>query len=301
VGAPGGAAVTSAAATTPLARRRPPAHVRRKRFLLGVARHSVLIAFALAFLAPFVFIVLTSLMTTNQALSADLWPHPFRLQNFADVFSKAPLARWTFNTMVYSCLATIGVLVSSVPVAYALARLRWRGRNAAFLIVLVALMLPPQVTVVPLYVMWAKLHLVGTLWPLIVPNWFGDAFTIFLLRQFFLTIPEEYLDAARVDGCGELRILFTVVTRLAKPALAAVALFSFLYTFNDFFLPLLYVGENSHNWVLSIGLAQFRSLHQVQWNLTMAATLLVMSPVIILFFLAQRVFVEGITLTGVKG
>jgi multiple sugar transport system permease protein len=169
------------------------------------------------------------------------------------------------------------------------------------MVVLVALMLPPQVSVVPLYVMWAKLHLVGTLWPLIVPNWFGDAFSIFLLRQFFLTIPEEYLDAARVDGCGELRILLTVVTRLAKPAIAAVALFSFLYTFNDFFLPLLYVGENPDNWVLSIGLAQFRSLHQVQWNLTMAATLLVMAPVIILFFVAPRAFVEGVTLTGVKG
>ena len=284
-----------------IARRRLPAPVRRKRLLLAVANHSILIAAALAFLAPFVFIVLTSLMTTDQALSASLWPHPFRLQNFADVFSKAPLARWTFNTMVYSCLGTLGVLISSVPVAYALARIRWRGREAAFMVVLVALMLPPQVSVVPLYVMWAKLHLVGTLWPLITPNWFGDAFSIFLLRQFFLTIPEEYLDAARVDGCGELRILFTVVTRLAKPAIAAVALFSFLYTFNDFFLPLLYVGENPHNWVLSIGLAQFRSLHQVQWNLTMAATLLVMAPVIVLFFLAQRAFVEGVTLTGVKG
>jgi multiple sugar transport system permease protein len=284
-----------------LARRRPPAHVRRRRLLVAVANHSILIAAALAFVAPFVFIVLTSLMTTDQALSANLWPHPFRLQNFADVFSKAPLARWTFNTLVYSCLGTLGVLVSSIPVAYALARIRWRGRDAAFVVVLVALMLPPQVSVVPLYVMWAKLHLVGTLWPLITPNWFGDAFSIFLLRQFFLTIPEEYLDAARVDGCGELRILFTVVTRLAKPAIAAVALFSFLYTFNDFFLPLLYVGENSHNWVLSIGLAQFRSLHQVQWNLTMAATLLVMAPVIVLFFLAQRAFVEGVTLTGVKG
>ena len=141
----------------------------------------------------------------------------------------------------------------------------------------------------------------GTLWPLIIPNWLGDAFSIFLLRQFFLTIPEEYLDAARVDGCGELRILSTVVLRLAKPAIAAVALFSFLYTFNDFFLPLLYTGENAHNWVLSIGLSQFRSLHQVQWNLTMAATLLVMAPVIILFFLAQKAFVEGVTLTGVKG
>jgi multiple sugar transport system permease protein len=162
-------------------------------------------------------------------------------------------------------------------------------------------MLPPQVTVVPLYVMWAKLELVGTLWPLILPNWFGDAFAIFLLRQFFLTIPQEYVDAARVDGCGELRILATVVVRLAKPAIAAVALFSILYTWNDFFLPLLYVGENPDNWVTSIGLSQFRSLHQVQWNLTMAATLLVMLPVIALFFLAQRAFVEGVTLTGVKG
>ncbi|HEX4680916.1 MAG TPA: carbohydrate ABC transporter permease [Gaiellaceae bacterium] len=292
---------TAAPVSASLPRRRPPVAVRRKRFLIAVANNSLLIAGAIAFLAPFGFIVLTSLMSTNQALSANLWPHPFRLQNFVDVFTKAPLWRWTLNTMLYSCLSTIGVVVSSVPVAYALARLRWKGRDAAFLVVLIALMLPPQVSVVPLYVMWAKLHLVGTLWPLIIPNWLGDAFTIFLLRQFFLTIPEDYLDAARVDGCGELRILFTVVTRLAKPAIAAVALFSFLYTFNDFFLPLLYVGENPQNWVLSIGLAQFRSLHQVQWNLTMAATLLVMAPVIILFFLAQRAFVEGVTLTGVKG
>jgi len=266
-----------------------------------VATHSLLIAAAIAFLLPFLFILLTALMTNEQALSTHIWPHPFRLRNFVDVFTKAPLWRWTLNTLVYSTLATIGVVVSSIPVAYALSRIRWRGREFAFIVVLVALMLPPQVSVVPLYVMWAKLHLVGTLWPLIIPNWFGDAFSIFLLRQFFLTIPEEYLDAARVDGCGELRILVTVVTRLAKPAIAAVALFSFLYTFNDFFLPLLYVGENSHNWVLSIGLAQFRSYHQVQWNLTMAATLLVMAPVIVIFFLAQRAFVEGVTLTGVKG
>ena len=293
--------MTATTASVPLVRRKPPAAVRRKQFLFAVANHSLLIATALMFLAPFLFIVLTSLMTNNQALSSQLWPHPFRFQNFADVFHQAPLLRWTLNTMIYSVLGTIGVLVSSVPVAYALARIRWRGREVAFMIVLIALMLPPQVSVVPLYVMWAKLHLVGTLWPLIVPNWLGDAFSIFLLRQFFLTIPEEYLDAARVDGCGELRILFTVVTRLAKPALAAVALFSFLYTFNDFFLPLLYVGENPHHWVLSIGLSQFRSLHQVQWNLTMAATLLVMAPVIVLFFLAQRAFVEGVTLTGVKG
>ncbi len=290
-----------AEAPAPFVRRRLPGRIRRRRLLVTVANHSALIAASIAFLAPFIFITLTALMTNNQALSARMWPHPFAWHNFVDVFTKAPFWRWTLNTMQYSVLATLGVLVSSVPVAYALARLRWRGRNLAFLVVLVALMLPPQVTVVPLYVMWAKVHLVGTLWPVIIPNWFGDAFSIFLLRQFFLTIPEEYLDAARVDGCGELRILYTVVMRLAKPAIAAVALFSFLYTFNDFFLPLLYTSENAHNWVLSIGLSEFRSLHQVQWNLTMAATLLVMAPVIVLFFLAQKAFVEGVTLTGVKG
>jgi multiple sugar transport system permease protein len=292
------------AASVPVAtaaRRRPPAAVRRKRFLLAVANHSLLIVVAVLFLLPFVFMTLTALMTNEQALSPDLWPDPFRWSNFVDVFSKAPFWRWTLNTIIYSGLATLGLLISSIPVAYALARLRWRGRNVVFLITLIALMLPPQVSVVPLYVMWAKLNLVGTLWPLILPSWFGDAFSIFLLRQFFLTIPEEYLDAARVDGCGELRILTTVVLRLAKPAIAAVALFSILYTFNDFFLPLLYVGENPHKWVLQIGLSNFRSLHQVQWNLTMAATLLAMAPVIMLFFLAQKAFVEGVTLTGVKG
>jgi multiple sugar transport system permease protein len=268
---------------------------------VAVADHSLLIAVAIMFLAPFGFIALTSLMTNEQALSSHLWPSPFRWHNYIDVFRQAPIWRWAINTFMYSVLATLGVLCSSIPVAYALSRLRWRGRNLAFATVLIALMLPPVVSVVPLYVMWAKLHLVGNLGPLIIPNWFGDAFSIFLLRQFFLTIPEEYLDAARVDGCGELRILLTVVLRLAKPAIAAVALFSFLYTFNDFFLPLLYLRENPSHWVLQIGLSEFRSLHQVQWNLTMAATLLVMMPVIILFFVAQKAFVEGVTLTGVKG
>jgi len=289
------------AVAAPVVRRSLPREVRRRRFLVAVAEHSLLIAAAVAFIAPVVFVLLTALMTDHQALSARLWPQPFQWDNFVDVFHKSPLWRWTLNSFMYSSLATLGLLLSSIPVAYAFARLRWRGRDTAFLVVLIALMLPPQVTVVPLYVMWAKLHLVGTLWPLIIPNFLGDAFAIFLLRQFFMTIPEEYIDAARVDGCGELRILTTVVCRLAKPAIAAVALFSLLYTWNDFFLPLLYVGENPDNWTAPIGLSQFRNLHQVQWPLTMAATLLVMSPVIALFFLAQRAFVEGVTLTGVKG
>jgi multiple sugar transport system permease protein len=293
-------AVPVAAPPAVPARRQTPRSVRRRRLLLAVADNSLRIAAALIFLTPFVFIGLTSLMTNDQALSTNLWPHPFRWSNYTRVFDEAPILRYALNTMIYACLATLFMLLSSVPVAYALSRLRWKGRDAVFLLVLVAMMLPPQVTIVPMYVMWAKLGLVGSLSPLIIPNLFGDAFSIFLLRQFFLTIPESYLDSARVDGCGELRILVSVVVRLAKPAIAAVALFMFLFTFSDFFGPLLYAGDDQSHWTLSIGLAQFRTLHQVQWNLTMAATVIVMAPVIVLFFLAQKVFVEGVTLTGVK-
>jgi multiple sugar transport system permease protein len=266
-----------------------------------VARHSITIALVLAFITPFVFIILTALMTDAQALSPKLWPSPFRWSNFHDVFANTQLLRYAGNTMLYATLSTVGVLLSSVPVAYALARLRWRGRNLALIIVLAAMMLPSQVTVVPQYVMFAKLHWVGHLAPLIVPNFFGDAFSIFLLRQFFLTIPEEYADSARCDGAGEWRILLKIVVPLARPAIAAVGLFSFLYAWNDFFGPLLYVGEARGNWTLSVALANFRSLYHVQWNLTMAATLLFMLPVVLLFFAAQKAFVEGVTLTGVKG
>jgi multiple sugar transport system permease protein len=292
-------AVPVAAPSAP-ARREVPSSVRRKRFLVAVADHSLLIATAIAFVFPILFMLLTALMTNDQALSTKLWPEPFQWSNFSAVFDKAPMLRYGLNTLIYSGLATLFMLISSVPVAYALSRLRWKGRDAVFLLVLVAMMLPPQVTIVPLYVMWSKLNLVGTLWPLILPNLFGDAFSIFLLRQFFLTIPESYLDAARVDGCGEFRILVSVVCRLAKPALAAVALFMFLFTFSDFFGPLLYAGDDEAHWTLSVGLAQFRTLHQVQWNLTMAATIIVLAPVVVLFFLAQKAFVEGVTLTGVK-
>jgi multiple sugar transport system permease protein len=288
------------AAPAPVVRRELPRAVRRRRTLVAIADHSLLIVAALIFAAPFVFMALTSLMTTDQALSPKLWPDPFQWGNYVDVFDQAPMFRYALNTMIYSTLATLGMLVSSIPVAYALALLRWRGRNVAFVLVLVAMMLPPQVTIVPLYVLWAKLGLVGSLAPLIIPNWFGDAFSIFLLRQFFMTIPQPYLDSARVDGLGEFRILLRVVVRLAKPAIAATALFMFLLTFADFFGPLLYAGDEEANWTLSVGLAQFRTLHAVQWNLTLAATVMVMAPVIVLFFFAQKAFVEGVTLTGVK-
>jgi multiple sugar transport system permease protein len=295
------ATVAPAYPSAPARRREVPRSVRRRRRLVAIADHSVLIVLAIMFLAPFVFMLLTAVMTDHQALSDDLVPHPVQLSNFTEVFDKAPMLRYTANTFLYAALATVGMLLSSVPVAYALACLRWRGRNVVFVLVLLAMMLPPQVTVIPVYILFSKLNLIGSIWPLVIPNFFGDAFSIFLLRQFFLTIPPEYADAARVDGAGEFRIMASVITRLAKPALAAVALFEFLYCWNDFFGPLLYTGEDKAHWTLSVGLAQFRTLYQVQWNLTMAATLLFMAPVILLFFAAQKAFVEGVTLTGVKG
>ncbi|GAA3114005.1 carbohydrate ABC transporter permease [Planomonospora alba] len=292
-----------AAPGTPAApvRRPGPRGVRGRRALYWVATHALALAIAVMFLAPLVFIALTALMTDQQALTSDLWPRSWNWGNFAEVFARSDLLRWIGNTMLYAGLGTAFMLLSSVPVAYALARFRFPGRRTAFLAVITTMMLPPQVVAVPVYLVWARADLTGTLWPLVLPMLLGDAFSIFLLRQFLLTIPREYTEAARVDGCSDLATLLRIILPMARPAIAAVALFQFFYCWNDYYGPLLYASTEVENWTLSIGLASFKALHSVQWNLTMAATLLVMAPVIIVFFLAQKVFIEGVTLTGVKG
>jgi multiple sugar transport system permease protein len=282
--------------------RRPlPSEVRRHRFLNTVASHAVLIAFAAMFFLPLVFVLLTSVMTDHQALTPDLIPRQWVWGNYPDVFSAIPFFRYTLNTMLVAFLSTAGVVLSCIPVAYALSRMRWRGRQVAFVVILATLMLPYQVTVLPLYIVFVRFGWIPSLKPLIIPSFFGDAFSIFLLRQFFMTIPEELSDAARIDGASEWQIMTRVIVPLAKAAIAAVALFNFLYAWNDFFGPLLFVGEDSSSWTLAIGLSEFKALHHVQWNLTMAASVLFMMPVIILFFLAQRAFIEGVTVSGVKG
>ena len=282
--------------------RQKPRPVRRRSFLLTVAKHSLAIFFVVMFLTPFVFVVLTALMTPQQALTSHLWPHPFVWSNFKRVFELEPFWQYTYNTVLYAVLATIGVVVSSVPVAYALARMRWKGRQGVFLLILATMMLPAQVTIVPLYVLFTTLHWVGSLKPLIVPTFFGDAFSIFLLRQFFMTIPQELIDAAKVDGGNEFQIMWHVVVKLAKPAIMAVGLFQFLFAWNDFFGPLVYAGSHANVYTLSVGLSQFTTNHRgVLWNVQMAASLMFMLPVIVLFILAQKAFIEGVTLTGVKG
>jgi multiple sugar transport system permease protein len=284
------------------ARRRVPPAIRRRRMLMAVANHSLAIALSIMFLVPFAFIVSTALMTNQQMGSVSIWPSPFRWSNFTDLFDFFPFWRYAWNSLLYAGLGTVGVVLSGIPVAYALSRLRWRGRQVGFILVLSTLMIPAQVTIVPLYIIFVRLGWIGSLKPLIVPLFFGDAFTIFLLRQFFMTIPEELSDAARVDGASELQILLRVIVPLAKPAIAAVALFQFLYCWNDFFSPLLYAGNNPQAWTLAISLQQLTQLSRgILANLQMAASILFTLPVLIIFFFAQKVFVEGVTLTGVKG
>ena len=282
--------------------RRRTAEARRKAFLSTVANHAVAIAFTAAFLLPLFFVVMTSLMSQQQALTHDLIPHPFQWRNYIDIFKEEPILRYGWNTVVYAGLATIGVIVSSVPVAYALSVIKWRGQRAVFLLVISTMMLPSQVTIVPLFLFFRNLGWVGSLKPLIVPAFLGDAFSIFLLRQFFLTIPGELVDAARVDGANQLQILWHVVVKVSKPAIAAVGLFQFLFCWNDFFGPLIYSSNSDNIWTLSVGLQHFTTVHRgVLWNLQMAASVVFMLPVIILFLIAQKAFIEGVTLTGVKG
>jgi multiple sugar transport system permease protein len=272
----------------------------RRPGLTWIAEHALLIALAVMFLMPVVFVLLTSFMSGGQTLTATIWPDPWTFRGYVEAITQAPLPLWFRNSFTYAVLTTIFMLVSSVPAAYALSSIKFRGANLLFLIIIVAMLLPPQVTLVPLYVMWSHLGITGTLWPLILPNLLGDAFSIFLMRQFFLTIPSAYKDAARIDGCGEWGVLTRVVVPMAKPGIAAAAIFMFFHAWNDYFGPLVYASESPDQWPAAYGVATFHGLHATDWGTTMAVTVLMTVPVVVVFFFAQRTFVEGITLTGVK-
>jgi multiple sugar transport system permease protein len=275
---------------------------RSRAILVVVAEHAVAIALALAFLFPFLIVVFTSLMSQRQASAGDLLPNSIELHNFVDVFREMAFARDLWNTVLYAVLSSIGVLLSSIPVAYALSHLHFRARHAVFIVVLATMMIPDQITSLPLYVLYSRLHWVGTLKPLILPGFFIDAYSIFLLRQFFMTVPHEITEAARIDGASEWQTLTRVMLPMVKPALAAVALFQFLFAWNDFYNPLLYTGNNAKGQTLAVAISQLGSSgHIASYQLEMAAALMFLLPVLIIFFFAQKVFVEGINLTGVKG
>jgi len=273
-----------------------------RRILTAIAQHAVGIVLCIVVLVPFVVVVMTAFMTQAQSGVGTLWPSPWVFTNFRDAIAAFPFFPNLINTVIYSVVGSLGIMISSTFSAYGLSRLKWRFREWVFIAVLAAMMIPPQVTTLPLYVLYARLGMLGTLWPLILPNLFCDAYSIFLLRQFFLTIPTEMTEAARLDGAGELSILFRVIVPLAKPGIAAIGLFSFMYNWNDYYGPLVYSGSKAANDTLSVGLSMMAmNSHQQAYQLQMAASLLFMVPVLVIFFLAQRVFVEGISITGVKG
>jgi len=273
-----------------------------RKILMGVANHAIAIALSIAMLFPFFIILVNAFMTQQQAGTGALWPSPWVWDNFSKSIASFPFWANLKNTVIYSVVASLGVMVSSTFTAYALARLNWRFKEWVFIAVLVAMMIPPQVTTLPLYVVYAKLHLLGTLWPLILPNLFLDAYSVFLLRQFFMTIPTEMTEAARLDGAGELGVLFRVIVPMARPGIVAIGLFQFMYAWNDFYTPLVYGGQQGNVNTLSVGLSLMAiNQHQQASNYQMAASLLFMLPPLIIFFLAQKVFVEGISITGVKG
>lgn len=267
-----------------------------------VAGHAVLVLLSLVALMPFVWMLGTSLKTDPEVFAASLKFLPTNPQwgNYPKALAYIPFARYALNTLFVALATSAAVVVSSSLVAYSFARLSWPGRNVVFVILLSTLMLPHQVTMLPVFVIFKKLGWIGSFRPMIVPGMFGSAFFIFLLRQFFMTVPKELSDAARIDGANDLGIWRMIMLPLSRPALTTVALFTFMGAWNDFLGPLMYLNDDSM-YTLSLGLQQFITQHGAQWNYLMAASVVMTTPIIILWFLGQKTFVQGVTLTGVKG
>jgi len=247
----------------------------------------------------------TSLKIEKQTQMIDSWaqvflPNPIRWKNYPDALEYVNLISCFKNSIHVTILTIIGTIVSCTLVAYSFARLRWPGRNALFMILISTMMLPSQVTMVPVFLIYAKIGWVNTLRPLWFGSFFGTAFFIFLLRQFFMTIPKEIEEAARIDGCGYLRTLLQILIPLIKPALLSVIIFQFMWTWNDFLGPLIYV-QSRNLMTLTLGLQAFTYAHAGQWHYLMAASFMMTLPVIIVFFCLQRYFIQGVTLTGIKG
>jgi multiple sugar transport system permease protein len=262
----------------------------------------LLIVLAAVYLTPFVWMVSTSLKTVAQSIASPpvIIPNPIVWKPFTDALTKMDYPLALRNTLIYAVPAVIGTVVSCSLVAYGFALVKWRGRNTMFLIVLATMMLPSQVTLIPLYVIYAKLGWINTYLPLLVPTFLGSPFFIFLLRQFFLGMPKELIDAARLDGASELRILATIVAPLSAPALITVGILTFIDKWNDFYGPLIYLQKPELQ-PLSLAVQVFQTQHGTDWPLLMAASILVAAPLVALYFVAQRKFIEGITLTGLKG
>lgn len=282
--------------------------------LTRAAIAALMCAVSLFYASPLIWMFSTSIKPEAQAISRQitLLPEPptiaptQALENYSAVWKDPSIdfPLYLRNTIIVAALAVAGMVISTSIVAYGFSRIRWRGRGFFFAFVLATMMIPFPVLMSPLYVMFSKLGLIGTLAPLWLPAWFGGAFhggfNIFLLRQFFMTIPRELDEAAKIDGCGHLRTFLYIILPLSKPALAVVALFYFTYVWNDFLAPLIFLTDRDQ-FTLALGLQLFQSkAGNTPWNLLMAASTMVIAPVLVLFLLTQRTFVEGVAASGGK-
>lgn len=274
------------------------------------AAYLALIALSILPLLPLIWMISSSLKTDSQIFPpegqsaaavtlARMISHPVKWSNYPEALSAIPFLTYLKNT-VFLCLVTVcGAVLSSATVAYGFARLEFAGKKPLFLLMIATMVLPGQVTMIPVFALFRWLGWYGTYLPLTVPAFFGAPFYIFLLTQFYRTLPEELSEAARMDGASEARIFWQILLPLSKPALATCALFQFLATWNDFFGPLLYINDATR-YTLAYGLQQFLSSHGSQWAQLMAAATLFTLPIILLFFFAQRTFIQGISTTGSK-
>jgi len=274
---------------------RRPFRIDRQTVLLYLA----LCGLSILFCIPFLWLVLTSLKPPAEVFDGRWIPREMTLENYQDVLRLAPVTTWLRNSLLISVLGVMTVVLSSSLVADGFACLRFHGRRCLFGLVIVTYMVPSAITMVPTFLIWNELGLVGTFYPLWAGNLFGSAFYIFMLRQFFLSIPRDLSDAARIDGAGYFRIYWSIMLPLLKPALATVAVFEFQAKWNDFLIPLIYLNRPSM-YTMSLGLGTFRSEYETQWALLMAASVIFTVPMIVLFFLAQRYFVTGVVSSGLK-
>ncbi len=265
--------------------------------------HAVMLAFAAVFLLPFYWMTISAFKTTDEIFARPVtwFPDPIHWSNIADLLARTdfPFLRQFCNSVFYAGTVALAVCLSCSLAAYSFGCLRWRGRNLVFGLTICVLLMPTTATFLPVYIGWTKLGLNGTYWPLITPYLFGDAFYIFMLRQFFMGVPRELLDAARLDGASEFRIWWQIVMPQVRVALVIVGLFATVYTWNEFFQPLIYL-QDREKFPLSLGLFTFRAARAVEWSAVMTGTFITAMPMVILFLFTQRLFRQGLSTTGLK-
>jgi ABC-type glycerol-3-phosphate transport system permease component len=266
--------------------------------------HAVLVVGAIIVMIPLAWMLSTSLKASHQVTKfPPIWiPNPIMFSNYVRAVTIFPIPFWVFirNSLFLSLSNVVGSVVSNSIVAFAFARLRFRGSRGLFFVVLSTMMLPQQVTMIPLFILFSKLGWVNSYKPLIIPQFFCNAYFIFLMRQFYATIPKELDDAAKIDGCSILGLFFRIMLPLAKPAIGIMAIFEFSGSWNWFLWPLIYLSK-METYPLAIALQQLRAAHGVLWSELMVVSFIAMLPPLVLFFIAQKSYIQGIVITGIKG